>query len=420
MVPKRKKAKIRREESGYTIVVDENALFLNKTAFFVYILCNGENTSEDIAKKISTYFNMDIRQVLKEIEQLLNDFKMYGLLQGFTCTKNAPLQGTPPAPLYVTWSITKQCNLSCKHCYINYEPEEVSSAGLMDILEKIKKIQPFFVVLTGGEPLLRKELFPIMDTLAMSEILLETNGTLINASTADALSARSPIVQVSIYSSCEKKHDFMTTVPGSFKKMMHGVALLRDRGVTVQFNCVLHKENIDEIQKITDLSLKHGDKIKFDILDLLGRGKNLSDSAFSIPEYKKIVTTIKELEHLEVCVHLPYMHIKDGVYEYDMSVCTAASTGLMINFDGTAVPCEKLPIPLGSVLENDISTVWNSELANRLRDLSCIKGKCASCTFLSRCRGGCRGEAYIRTGDLFSEDPLCWIQNIKTGTGDTT
>ena len=410
MLLKRKKAKIRKEESGYTIVVDENALFLNNTAFFVYLLCNGENTLEDIARKIHAYSRIDIEQVSKEIETLIKDFEMYGLLEGFTCKKNAPTQGIPPAPLYVTWCITKQCNLLCRHCYLNYGLEEVSSLELMKILEKVEKIQPFFVVLTGGEPLLRKELFQIINTLNTSEILLETNGTLIDASTADKLAVRSPLVQVSIYSSSEEKHDFMTTIHGSFDKMMEGVSLLRDRGVPVQFNCVLHKGNIDEIQKITDFSLRYGDKIKFDILDLLGRGKNLSDMAFSTSEYKKIVEIIENLQgKSNVSVHLPYMYIRDGLYDYDLSVCTAASTGLMINFDGTVIPCEKLPIPVGSVLEEDISSLWNSELMNNLRDLSRIKGKCSSCTFLSKCRGGCRGEAYIRTGDLFSEDPLCWI-----------
>ncbi len=412
MLPKRKKAKIKRDGSRFIVLVDENALFLNKMAFTVYLLCNGENTPENIAKNINTYFKMDnFENVKKEVEQLLETFKKCGLLEGFTLEENPSGNFVPAAPLYITWCITKQCNLYCRHCYLDYGPQEVSHTELMVILEKVKRLQPFFVVLTGGEPLMREELFVILDALNGSEIILETNGTLINAHAAAEIGERCPLVQVSIYSSSEEKHDAMTTVSGSFRKMMEGISLLKDEGVPVQFNCVLHRENINEIEKITDFSLKFGDKIKFDILDLLGRGKNLTDIAFSQSDYKKIVKSVRALQEKfpeKVYIHLPYIYLRNGVYDFDRSVCTA-STGLMIDFDGMVKPCEKLPIKVGSVLEDDIIDLWNCTALKAMRDITNIKGRCASCAFLEQCRGGCRGEAYLRTGDLFSEDPLCWI-----------
>ena len=414
MHPLRKSGRTRKEGSGYTIIVDESAIFLNKTAFLVYLLCNGKNSPEDIAKKVNMYFQInDYSQVHTEIEKILEDFRKYGLLEGFTAEEGLSKTFVPELPLYVTWCITKQCNLRCRHCYIDYEPREVTHSELLRILEKVKELHPFFVVLTGGEPLLREELFTIMEVLNKSEILLETNGTLINDRTADKIQEYSPEVQVSIYSTSEREHDAVTTVSGSFRKMMEGVSLLKMRGVPVQFNCVLHKGNIDDIQKITEFSLSHGEKIKFDILDLLGRAKNLSNLAFSESEYKKITEKVVDLQEEfpdQVCIHLPYIHLKDNTYNYNLSECTAGYSGFMIDFDGMVKPCEKLPLKVGSILQEDIADLWNCELMKGLRDLKNLKGRCAVCTFLEKCRGGCRGEAYLRTGDLFGQDPICWIE----------
>jgi radical SAM protein with 4Fe4S-binding SPASM domain len=413
MLPKRKKAKLRKEESGCTVIIDKNAFFLNNTAYAVYLLCNGENRPEDIARKVSTYLNVaDTAHITQEVTLLVEAFKTHGLLEGST-DKAHPSNFVLPTPMYITWCITKKCNLYCTHCYIDYEPQEVSSDNLMNILEKVKKLNPFFVVLTGGEPLLKKELFVIMDQLKHnSEILLETNGTLLTEVAADKIAECCSLAQVSIYSSSERKHDAFTRTQGSFKKMMEGVALLKERGVTVQFNCVLHRKNIGEIKEIAQVSLSHGDILKFDTLDLLGRGKTLGDIAFSEAEYKNIVQVIDDLAEEvpdRIRIHLPYVHLKNGVYHSDRSICTAATSGLMIDFDGMVKPCEKIPVTVGNLLEEDIVDVWNCKTMNRIRDTKNLKGRCASCIFLEQCRGGCRGEAYLRRGDLFAEDPICWI-----------
>jgi radical SAM protein with 4Fe4S-binding SPASM domain len=416
MLPKSKKVRMRKEGTGSLILVEGNTLFLNKPAYAILLLLNGKNTPGDIARKINIHFKVgDIERVERDTNQMIEKFKEYGLLEGFPL--KIPFGNSlPQRPTYITWCITKKCNLTCRHCYIDYSCQETTRDELMVILEKIKKTRPFLVILTGGEPLMRDEVFFILDTLKRlrTDILFETNGTLITDDNADKISECCPSAQVSIYSSSEKTHDDMTGVEGAFRKMMKGVSLLRERGVDIRFNCVLHRENVDEIQEITELALKHGDRIKFNTIDLLGRSVHLKNLAFSKGEYKKAMELIRFLQeqHQEerILVHLPYIHLKDGLYAFDRSICTAGLSGFMIDFDGTAKLCEKVPLEIGNVIQQDMNDIWNSPIIEDMRNITeKIRGKCSSCTFLSVCKGGCRGETYIRAHDLYGEDPLCWI-----------
>lgn len=416
MLPKRKEVRIRKEGTGYLVLVEGNTLFLNKTAYFIFLLLTGTNTREDIAKKVNIYFEVgDIEKVKRDTNQIIEKFKEYGILEGFSL--QIPYgKYLPQLPTYITWCITKKCNLSCRHCYIDYSLQETKKDELMIILEKIKKLKPFLVILTGGEPLMREEVFFILDKLKKQgiDILFETNGTLITRSIAEEISECCPSAQVSIYSSSESVHDYMTRVEGSFKKMMDGTSFLNENGVDIRFNCVLHRKNINEIEKIAELALNNGDRIKFNTIDSLGRGATLKNYAFSRDEYKKVIKKIQSLQEQyqkeRVLIHLPYIHIRDGTYAFDRSICTAGSSGCMVDFDGTVKLCEKISLTIGNLITEDMTDIWNSPIIEDMRNITeKIKGKCSSCSFLPVCKGGCRGESYIRTNNLYAEDPICWI-----------
>ena len=339
---------------------------------------------------------------------------------------------------YFQWHITERCNLRCIHCYQERynNPSESSLAQLEKIADQIiltlgKWRKKGRIALTGGEPFLKKELFPLMEYLEQSKhiwrIGILTNGTLIDEKIADRLKTFQKLyyVQISLDGASQETNDFIRG-KGSYEKAMNSLNVLREKGINTRLMFTVHKRNLQEVPSLIDLAIK--EKISTLTIERFvpeGRGAEIKDwfltkgethrlfqyvSRRSDIEYKK-GTPLKILKYRTLWANIDPERAKTANTppEIDLGgMCSVGMESLTILSDGTVLPCRRLPIPIGNLRNDSIFKIWyTSELLWRIRNKNNLKGKCNGCDLIPRC-SGCRAIAYAVTGDYLAEDPQCW------------
>ena len=177
-------------------------------------------------------------------------------------TKGLP--GRPRLQI-VAWEVTRSCNLNCVHCRASSDsgpyPHEFDTKGALTVIDQIREVGQPIVILTGGEPLLRKDIFTLADYGAEKglRMVMGSNGTLITRDMAKQIS-RSGIkrVSISLDGATSGSHDQFRQVSGAFVRAMEGIARLKEQGVEFQINTTLTRQNLSEAKDILDLSVRLG------------------------------------------------------------------------------------------------------------------------------------------------------------------
>jgi len=338
-------------------------------------------------------------------------------------------------PRLIFWELTKRCNLRCVHCRAeSYDREyinELSTQQIHYVIDTIASNYRPIIVLTGGEPLYRKDLFDIA-TYAHEKglpIALATNGTLIDEQIAQQIKASGfQRVSISIDGPDAHTHDSFRGIPGSFDKALHGALLLYKAGVPFQFNTTITKRNVHSIEAILKLAQeKKAAALHVFMLVPVGCGVEIADTdMLSKEQYEEVLrwfyykTKEAGIEFKATCAPHYYRIIrqeakKEGrklTFETDGLAavtrgCLAGSGVCFISHRGDVQPCGYLPLVAGNVLQTPFNQIWeSSELFANLRNLSKLKGKCGLCEYKAFC-AGCRARAYYATGDYMDEEPYC-------------
>ncbi len=340
---------------------------------------------------------------------------------------------------YFQWHITDRCNFRCAHCYQeNYtdvsdmplEELKVIANKLFETLSKWKKKGD--VSITGGEPLVRKDLSPFLEYLdssdEISELHILSNGTLITDEVARELKKFTKLhsVQVSLDGSSPKIHDSIRG-PGAFKKAVKGIKILLSCGIDVKVMFTLQRCNVKDVPSLIDLAIREKiSGLTIERLVPMGNSKNAKDSLLSPEELRDVFQYISDradlgyergaklriLKYRPLWINIDPSRAKaeaNTVPHKELgAACSIGLDGICILPDATVLACRRLPIPIGNLRENSLEKIWfTSELLWQIRDKNNLKGKCNSCEFIPRC-GGCRAMAYACTGDYLEEDPQCW------------
>ncbi len=345
-------------------------------------------------------------------------------------------------PRLIFWELTKQCNLACVHC--RAEAEDLDFSGELELNQAKKVIDDItsfaspILVLTGGEPLYRKDLFDIARYAGEKEmrVALATNATLIDEKTAEKIKAvKIARVSISIDGKDADSHDGFRGIPGAFDKALEGARLLKAAGVEFQFNSTVTKRNVDQIDEILKLAQDCGAKaVHMFMLVPVGCGVEIAETDMISSEkyeetlkwfYKRSKETDMELK--ATCAPHYYRIIREQArlegrkisFETDGMAamtrgCLAGSGVCFISHRGDVQPCGYLPLIAGNVLKQPIKEIWEgSELFESLRDVKQLKGKCGNCGYKGVC-GGCRARAYYAQNDYLDEEPYC-VYNPKQG-----
>ncbi|MFH2137920.1 MAG: radical SAM protein [Candidatus Omnitrophota bacterium] len=337
--------------------------------------------------------------------------------------------------MLISWNITKACNLKCQHCYRDAgdcAQNELTLEEGKKLLTDLKSLNFRLVIFSGGEPLLRNELYDwirFAGNLGLISVL-GSNGTLIDKETALKLKQTGlKRAGISLDSVDPETHDIFRCAGGSWEKAVAGMNNCTAAGLEFQIHTTVTKKNIDEVLKISDFAESIG-ACAHHIFFLVptGRGKDIDGVTPSAAEYEELLGKILEkqktlsIELKPVCAP-HFMRIarqKQINMRFDKG-CLAGVSYCCILPDGTVHPCPYLPIDLGNVREEGFVKIWQeNKVFNDLRALD-LKGKCGICEFKKIC-SGCRAAAfYTSDGDYLAEDLNCSYEpKRKTALRDTS
>jgi len=335
------------------------------------------------------------------------------------------------------WHITNRCNLRCAHCYQeDYSgSNELDLDGLKHVADEIIRTLSKWdkrgdIAITGGEPLLKEEMFPLIHYLEsvdeISSLDILSNGILINDKILAQIQELTKLrcVQLSMEGASPESNDAIRG-KGTFQKVTKAIRLLRSGGINVNIMFTLQRRNVEDIPSLIDLAIAEGiSSLTIERLVPTGSGARIRDELLSPEEIKRVFGYISERAEQEInrggftsiSRSRPLWVMCNGsslgadIPDRDAAggICSVGLDGLCILPDATVLPCRRLPIPIGNLKSDSLLKIWHtSDLLWEIADKRNLKGKCNSCEFITRC-SGCRAMAYACTGDYLAEDPQCF------------
>ncbi len=341
------------------------------------------------------------------------------------------------------WNFTNRCNLSCMHCYSKADLDAVDTLTTEDIintLEKFKENGVKFLIFSGGEPLTRKDLFDIASKCKELGIItyLSTNGLYVGNNNAKKILDTFNYVGISIDGS-QKTHDYFRGLEGSFRESMKAVKLLNsfeDSKVGIRFT--ITKETYDDLKFIFELAEKENiPKIYISHLVYSGRGLDnlemdltkeqrreavnyILDKAFEYYENGRDIEIVTGNMEQDAILFLEkfgkkYPDLKDEMYNRLIAWGGNSAGRKLLNIDseGNVKPDPFFPKTIGNILSEDFSDIWRLKPMQLLQKLRIhpreISGKCSNCFYINVCNGGSRSRAYAIYGDMWAEDPSCYL-----------
>ena len=332
---------------------------------------------------------------------------------------------------HIQWHITNLCNLHCEHCY----QDDFSTKGDLDgsglkkisdhLLNTIKEWdQKACIHVTGGEPLLKPELFHLLDHLDQQSVVEElgiiTNGLLMDRERMRRLSDFPKLkkIKISLDGADAETNDAIRS-KGAFEKAMQNISLARkEKRFEIILMLTVMKRNFRSLPFLFKLCQDMGiDGLIIERFIPLGKGRGIMNEVLSKEEWNEMIGMLFHffsIEGEEKSV-LPYQAFQvsfDGEGpELLGAPCVVGVDGLCIMPEGDVFPCRRLPISIGNLLETPLKKIWEeSGTLEKLRKKKNLKGKCGTCE-MRECRG-CRSLALALTGDCLGEDPHCWYHDI--------
>lgn len=340
------------------------------------------------------------------------------------------------APHRIYWEVTRGCNLRCLHCRATptelSSPEDLPTQECMKIMDQMAQVCRPALVLTGGEPLFRSDIYDLgrYGVKVGFKMGLATNGTLVTPEVAQKIyNAGFHRVSISLDGADPATHDEFRRMPGAFEAAVEGIRNLKALGVYLQVNTSVTTHNEiqleDVLRLVTDLK---ADAWHLFLLVPVGCGIQIAEEMqVNAKEYERILNWIEEktpqapLPLRAICaphftrIRAQRTYIGRSLGEKQVTVpmtkgCTAGMGMCFISHRGRLYPCGYLPVEAGDLLTQSFGEIWEgSPVLQSLRDVSLLKGKCGICEFRHVC-SGCRARAYGMTGDYLAEEPFCLYQ----------
>lgn len=338
-------------------------------------------------------------------------------------------------PYLVSWNLTKRCNLSCPHCYIDARPEvsgELTTDEAKLVIDELSYLNPrLMLVLSGGEPMLREDIFDLVEyaTEAGFIAVMGSNGTLLIRENLKMLKeAGLKGLGISIDSVHGSGHDSFRGLAGAWEMSISALRSARDIGIETQMDVTLTDRNFSEIDAFVDLGASLSVKaVNFFFLVCTGRAMETDISGFNYEAaLKKIAETSRREKRLMVrarCAPHIYrlLHLEGYAIPGGTRGCLAGRHYMRIDPEGNVTPCPYMPTRVGNVRETSLTSIWEGAAYLKLLRDGNYKGRCGICEYDEVC-GGCRARALMEKGDLMEEDPLCTYEpegRKRVGLGDS-
>jgi len=356
----------------------------------------------------------------------------------------------PPGPV-VIWNLIRRCNLTCKHCYsisgdVDF-PGELSTAEVFDVMDDLKAFRVPVLILSGGEPLLRRNIFEISERAKAMHFYvgLSSNGTLVDAAMADRIRAVGyDYVGISL-DGIGATHDRFRRKPGAYDEALGGLRRLRDRGIKVGVRFTMTENNAAELPLLLDLVEREGfPKFYLSHLVYAGRGnKNRGDDALWQTTRDAMDMIIARAwgwaqagNEMEIVTgnndaNAVYL-LQWAAREVPSSV--EALRSKLVRWGGNSSGVNVANIDnlgnvhpdtmwwhynLGNVKQRPFSAIWTDlsdpVMAGLKRRPRSVGGRCGRCAHFDICNGNTRVRAQRITGNAWAEDPGCYLTDAEIG-----
>ncbi|MEK6673711.1 MAG: radical SAM protein [Nitrospirota bacterium] len=340
-------------------------------------------------------------------------------------------------PKWIAWEITRRCNLRCVHCRSSSEMEakghpDFPTEEAFRVLDDIACYAKPVVVLSGGEPLIRSDVFDIAryGTDKGIRVCLATNGTLVTEEICSSIKDSGiRIVSLSLDGSTDDVHDDFRKQKGAFSGTINAARLFKKNGIEFIINSSFTKRNQEEIPRVYRLAKELGATAWYMFMIVpTGRGEEIMSELISKEDYEDILEWHYRMEKDEhdmlvrpTCAPHYYRVVlqksKEEGERFERRTlkfstggakgCLAGQLICLIDVDGNVLPCSYLPVSAGNIREKSFKEIWeDSALFKDMRDFGSYKGRCGECEYINVC-GGCRARAYSVYGDYMEEEPFC-------------
>ena len=322
-------------------------------------------------------------------------------------------------PLSAHLDLTYRCNERCEHCYLDHDDHgEMTTAEIKGLLRQLADAGVFFLTLSGGEVLMRRDAFEIIEyarSLSFN-VKLKTNAVMIREEEAQRLRALGvEQVQISVYSHRPEVHDAITKLPGSLKRTLSGIRLLRSQGLRVNIANVLMRRNSGDSEGVRALAEEVGAHYTLDptITPMM-------DGDTSVLRHRVDASALSSFFHNPNLVGdvesfcAPPAPVDDDIREG--LPCSAGHTSCYISPYGDVYPCVQFPLTCGNVRREKFLDIWLH--SPQLKEVRSIRGKdlttCSSCAHLGTCTR-CPGLAYMEGNMRGPSTADCEKSYVRTG-----
>ncbi len=326
-------------------------------------------------------------------------------------------------PSLISWNLTKKCNLRCPHCYMEAGRKagyELSTEECLNLIPEMKALGTEMLILTGGEPLMRKDIFDIAQTASSMGmwVVMGTNGVLLNENVAHKMiECGVKGVAISIDSIDPEKHNSFRGGPNSWAYSVNALKVCREVGLQVVVQTTVMESNYQEIDELIDFTRDLG-AWSFNLYFMVqtGRGEDMQElSPVQTHEMLSRLVDVQDsyrpmLVRSKCAPQFKQISYEKGLGGLESGGCMAGTEYCRITPEGNVTPCPYMTVVAGNVLEQSFTEIWNtSPVLTELRDPQQLKGRCGACEFKELC-GGCRCRSYAHFGDYLQEDPACLYQ----------
>jgi heme d1 biosynthesis protein len=356
----------------------------------------------------------------------------------------------PGAPV-VIWNLIRRCNLTCKHCYsisANRDfPGELSTAEVFIVMDNLKAFGVPVLILSGGEPLLRPDIFEISARAKATGFYvgLSTNGTLIDEHNIDRIAAIGyDYVGISI-DGLRATHDRFRRLQGAFDASMRGIRLCQANGIKVGMRFTMTQDNAHELPQLLDLmEAERIDKFYLSHLNYAGRGNihRQHDTFLQTTRWAMDLLFDRCWQHVQAGLQKEFVtgnNDADGVYlllwvKKHFPARVTHMRARLAQWGGNASGVNIANIDnlgnvhpdtfwwhynLGNVRTRPFSEIWQDTSDPLMAGLKArprkLKGRCGVCSYFDICGGNTRVRAHQLTGDPWAEDPACYLTDEEIG-----
>ena len=356
------------------------------------------------------------------------------------------------APFLVIWETTQACDLACRHCRAeaqpNRHPDELSTAEAKQLLRDVRRFGPIIFVFSGGDAMKRPDIVELVAygrELGLRMAITPATTPLTSRDKLEELKAAGLArLAVSLDGSHPGIHDEFRRVAGSFE---HGIRILRtsqELGLSTQVNTVVARHNLDDFDNLCALMSELG-IVFWEVFFLVPMGRAKPEDVASAEEFERVFHRLYDLsktapfdikataapQYSRVVLQRKVAERRNGGRAESSDVLTDGAEislvdgigrargvndgdGFMfVSHTGEIFPSGFLPVSAGNIRSSDLVDVYrHSSLFRTLRDRTQLKGKCGVCEYLPVC-GGSRARAYATTGDYLEAEPCCVHVPVK-------